>query len=79
VGYPTQRLIQIEINKIEDPQTKLALSLLKEYIEMLTGKWADIIKYNNAIHADGEKCPNCVDGHFYKTIDHCKCGYERRR
>ena len=29
--------------------------------------------------ADGEKCPNCIDGHYYKTIDYCKCGYERRR
>ena len=73
MGYPTQRLIQIEINKIEDPQTKLALSLLKEYIEMLTGKWADIIKYNNAIHADGEKpvvthgCPFC------QHLAYCVC------
>lgn len=29
--------------------------------------------------ADGEKCPNCVNGNYYKTIDYCKCGYERRR
>ena len=43
------------------------------------GEIAKIARKHASHTVDGEKCPNCIDGHYYKTIDYCKCGYERRR